>query len=110
MASNFKRIKELINILALENIGTLRKNNFDISSLPVINNPDLSTKSTDVSIKKFKEKAELHNKVILSNKGKIRDLEKSRKEWKEKAINRKSEIKNLNNEILIQKKTAEMKL
>lgn len=115
MVGNFKRIKELLNILALENIDILRTNNFDISSLPIINNPDLSIKNTDVSIKIFKEKAELRNKVILSNKGKIRDLEKSRIEWKDKAINRKSELENLKNEILIlkrddliqKKKTAE---
>lgn len=109
MVGNFKRIKELVNILALENVDTLRKNNFDISSLPIINNPDLSIKYTDVSIKKLKEKAELRNKVILSDKGKIRDLEKSRNEWKEKAINRKSEMENFKNELLIQKKTSKQK-
>lgn len=107
MVTNFKRIKELVNILALENIHILRQNNFDIESLSTLIDSTSLIEKIDVYDKKLDEKAQARTKVLISNKGKIRDLEKSRNDWKQKAIERKSTNDKLKKEIQIMKRDTE---
>lgn len=99
MVQRFKELKHAINLLALEYAQSYRERKGDnIKFTP----SEHQKKNPEEG---WKQKALLRQQIILANKVKIRDLEKSRKEWKQKAGKRKGQLEQLEKNLMEQKKT-----
>jgi hypothetical protein len=96
MVERFQMLKKNLNLLALECVTLCRENNFDEFKKIYFDKLQFYKSIND---DRWKRRALLRQETLLSNKVKIRDLEKSRNKWKQKALERNDEIMSLKSEL-----------
>lgn len=113
----FKRLKKLVNQLGLEYGKEVRKGGFSAakSCVPAggaesqsVSAPSLERKRLMRSQASWKRKALARQKLLLSNRVRIRDLEASRSKWREEALQRRKESAEKQRQLALAEKSIDV--